>query len=277
MKRTGIDHPKVKRLASLLGISHSHAVGLCESLWHFTARHAIRGNVGKWANAEIAEGVWWPADDAEQLIEALVEARLVDRHAVHRLVVHDWHDHADESTKKTLKNKSWTFANQDAETESSPESFSTLPEDSGKDEKIQDSLSLSLSLSHSHKPKPKTSCPTLRSDEVDLELASWMWDLIREMQPDRKVPELEKWANTFRLIREQDGRTEADIRELFAWINKDEFWQTNVLSPSKLRAKWDDLKLKRERPNGKNQRNLVGAGQQYDPDAAAKDPDHGVW
>ena len=122
----------------------------------------------------------------------------------------------------------------------------------------------------------KTSCRTLRSDEQDSALATWTWKLIHDLQPTRKGPNLEKWANTFRLMRERDGRTEADIRALFAWANANDFWQSNILSPQKLREHWDTLKLKKDRPNGKSSnRNLVGAGQRHDPTAAERDPDHG--
>ena len=40
MKRSGIDHPKVKRLARCLGVRHHAAVGILEMLWHFAARTA---------------------------------------------------------------------------------------------------------------------------------------------------------------------------------------------------------------------------------------------
>lgn len=78
----------------------------------------------------------------------------------------------------------------------------------------------------------------------DRETASWIWDAIRAMQPTRKRPDLAKWADAIRLMRQRDGRTDQAIRETFAAANRDSFWRTNILSPDKLRAKWDDLRLK---------------------------------
>ncbi len=103
---------------------------------------------------------------------------------------------------------------------------------------------------------------TLRFDEQDLELAQWMFGLIQAMQPERKPPNLEAWANSFRLMREVDGRAPPEVRSLYEWINRDAFWRTNVLSPDTLREKWDDLQLKR-----KNDRhgNKPSAGKWYDP------------
>ena len=71
------------------------------------------------------------------------------------------------------------------------------------------------------------------------------FELIRRLQSDRKAPNLDAWANDIRLTFERDGRTEAEFRTLFEWANNDPFWQTNILSPGKLRQKWDDLQLKR--------------------------------
>ena len=83
-----------------------------------------------------------------------------------------------------------------------------------------------------------------KSGGPDLQTAEFIWDLIHEMQPDRKPPNLTTWANTIRLMRERDGRTHEQIRELFRRANQDEFWCTNILSPDKLRTKWDNLTLK---------------------------------
>lgn len=51
-------------------------------------------------------------------------------------------------------------------------------------------------------------------------------------------------------MRLQDNRSHYEICELFKWANDDDFWQKNILSPSKLRMKWDQLTTKRLRnPN----------------------------
>lgn len=59
-----------------------------------------------------------------------------------------------------------------------------------------------------------------------------------------KEPNWTDWANEIRLMCSQDGRTHKQICELFAKANRDPFWCKNILSPSKLREKWDDLTLK---------------------------------
>jgi hypothetical protein len=59
-----------------------------------------------------------------------------------------------------------------------------------------------------------------------------------------KEPNWADWANEIRLMSTQDGHTHKQICELFAKANRDPFWCKNILSPSKLREKWDDLTLK---------------------------------
>ncbi len=74
------------------------AVGLLERLWQFTMANAFRGDVGRYADDEIAEGVGWHGD-ATDLIAALKACGWLDESDAHRLVVHDWHEHAPKHVK----------------------------------------------------------------------------------------------------------------------------------------------------------------------------------
>lgn len=85
----------------------------------------------------------------------------------------------------------------------------------------------------------------------DRATASFMWELIQDLLPNAKRPNLDKWADTVRLMRERDGRMDLEIREVFSWANADTFWQSNILSPAKLRKQWDQLELKRRNGSGK--------------------------
>ena len=87
--------------------------------------------------------------------------------------------------------------------------------------------------------------------EADMATAQWIWERIHQMQPGRKTPNFDKWANAVRLMREQDGRTDEEIRALFTRVQADAFWSKNVLSPDTLRSKWDDLQLRLRKTNGK--------------------------
>lgn len=88
----------------------------------------------------------------------------------------------------------------------------------------------------------------------DMRLAKLFFNKILENNPDHKKPNLEMWANDIRLIRERDKRNEEQIEYLINWVQQHDFWQANVLSPAKLRQKFDQLvmQVKRDRETKSN-------------------------
>jgi hypothetical protein len=108
MKRGAPDHPKMKKLARALNINRGWAVGLLESLWHWTSKFAPQGDIGKHEDVDIAEGCFWDREPSE-LINALIETGWIERCDKHRLLVHDWHDHADEAVTKRLARSKLPF------------------------------------------------------------------------------------------------------------------------------------------------------------------------
>ncbi|WP_162287024.1 helix-turn-helix domain-containing protein [Pantoea stewartii] len=90
--------------------------------------------------------------------------------------------------------------------------------------------------------------------QEDLTCAQWIWKRVIRLYEQAagddgeivrpREPNWTNWANEVRLMRSQDGRTHRQICELFDRVNRDPFWCRNVLSPSKLRIKWDELMLK---------------------------------
>ena len=95
-----------------------------------------------------------------------------------------------------------------------------------------------------HKPKrePKKN---LRYEDGDMNIAKSIFNLIRNINPNHKEPKFDVWANDVRLMREQDNRSHHDILALFKYANSDDFWKSNILSPKKLRDKWDVLTIKK--------------------------------
>ncbi|EMN8531471.1 hypothetical protein RJO27_000810 [Enterobacter hormaechei] len=90
--------------------------------------------------------------------------------------------------------------------------------------------------------------------QEDLTCAQWMWSRIvrlyeKAAETDGELvrprePNWTAWANEIRLMRTVDGRTHKQICEMFSRVQRDPFWCRNVMSPSKLREKWDDLILR---------------------------------
>ena len=102
MKRGTPDHPKVSELAGKLGVQHYAAVGLLESMWHFTGRYSPRGNIGKFTDKAIADGVKWEREPVA-LIAGLYESGWLEQHTMYRLIVHHWAHHADQAVQKYLR------------------------------------------------------------------------------------------------------------------------------------------------------------------------------
>jgi hypothetical protein len=109
MKRGGPQHPKLRALARELEIDLSHAVGLAECLWHFAMSYALRGDVGRFSNADLSDAVGWTGV-ADRLIGALVVVRLIDQSEEHRLVLHGWSEHCDEAVHMALSRRRERFA-----------------------------------------------------------------------------------------------------------------------------------------------------------------------
>ena len=110
VKRGTITHPKFLHLCALLGEDDVLVAGRLEFMWHFTAQYAPDGAIGKWPDGAIATAVRWRKEPAE-LIDHLVAAGWLDQHDAHRLVVHDWHEHADDAVHSSLARARRYFAN----------------------------------------------------------------------------------------------------------------------------------------------------------------------
>lgn len=108
MKRGTPEHPKTHALAALLGVPHWGAVGLMEMLWHFAAQYAHSGDVGRFADEALARSLSYEGDPA-LLVSSLKVAGLLDPCACHRLRVHDWPDHADQTVQRVLAKRGAGF------------------------------------------------------------------------------------------------------------------------------------------------------------------------
>lgn len=65
-----------------------------------------------------------------------------------------------------------------------------------------------------------------------------------------KKAKAEEFTNHIRLMIEQDGRDLEELREVWGFLKKDQFWKENIQSTKKLRDKFDQL-ITKARNNGK--------------------------
>ncbi|NMP42209.1 phage replisome organizer [Enterococcus faecalis] len=107
-----------------------------------------------------------------------------------------------------------------------------------------------IDIDKDKKNRSKTSCKY--SDE-HLRLAEKLKNnLINDFPSEMKRVDIEKWADTFRLIEERDQQTIAAIDYVLDWLPTNSFWFGNIRSASKLRAQFEKLKfeIKNEKERG---------------------------
>jgi hypothetical protein len=127
-----------------------------------------------------------------------------------------------------------------------------------------------ITLTNNHKPITNNHKPKYNYTTDDLAVAEIIFDGICRLNPNHKKPNLESWANSIRLMRESDKRNHAEIRELFDWANHHYFWAKNILSPDKLREKFDTLVIQRNQELSRGQYNGQSQQPAIDNSAAGR-------
>ena len=83
-----------------------------------------------------------------------------------------------------------------------------------------------------------------------------------------------------RLLLDADGQPAAEVHDVIDWATRDDFWAPNILSAKKLRAKYDQLKMQRQRKQGRRQsqtddlfaESARRMGVRYDPENPFSNP-----
>jgi len=86
------------------------------------------------------------------------------------------------------------------------------------------------------------------SDSAEVRLSQLLLDLIRQRNPEHKSPDIEAWAKHVDLMIRLDRRHPEKIEQVIRWSQADAFWSKNILSPAKLREKFDQLVLQTGKP-----------------------------
>lgn len=110
------------------------------------------------------------------------------------------------------------------------------------------------------KPRPERFTPD------DYRLAERMAQAVLRVAPKSKAPDIAKWADTIRLMRERDGLTLGEITEVFRFAHNDSFWRTNILSPTKLREHFARLDAQMRIPTNEKRHTTSAARWAIDHD-----------
>ncbi len=78
-------------------------------------------------------------------------------------------------------------------------------------------------------------------------LANKLKNGIMANNPDHKKitePQLQGWADDMRKMLELDKRSYEQVSNMISWCQNDDFWKTNILSASKLRKQYDQMRVR---------------------------------
>ena len=78
-------------------------------------------------------------------------------------------------------------------------------------------------------------------DSPEMIEAAYLWEKIKGNNPEHRKPNLQVWADDVRKMNQLDHRPFEKIHKMIDWCQLDTFWQTNILSASKLRSKYDTM------------------------------------
>jgi len=83
-------------------------------------------------------------------------------------------------------------------------------------------------------------------DETSLyyKMTDYFYKLILKNNPQHKKPNYQKWSDDFRKLVELDKRDKDQVRKVMEFVQSDDFEMNNVLSPNKLRQRYDQLFMK---------------------------------
>ena len=208
--------PRILAMAAELSIPELHVIGCCWKVWSWADAHTLDGNAIRVTDVTL---------DRFTSVTGFAHA---------------------------LRSVGWL------EGESGAISFPRFAEHNGQTAKKRGETAIRVAKSRNAKRVTDVTqkvLPEKRREEKntnttpayqpeDLQTAERFWGKIEAMQPGRKKPNLEAWAKTCRLMREADKRSGDDVLRLLARVQQDSFWFKQILSPDKIREKWDDLQLK---------------------------------
>lgn len=249
MKREALNHPKMLDLASRLDCSLATAIGHVTLLINWVADFAIRGDVGKWPDGAIARGCGFTVADttvATTVVTAFVDAGWLDRHDEHRLILHDWPDHAERWVRAKLAATNQSFLACYSDITKSDTTVDTVV-DTVVDTPPRDQTKPNQTEPNRTNPKSLTLPKLINSERNRKQLADWL--TVRSQSHQLKPPISEiSWEATL-----QKNNHWSESQWFDALRLSTEVASVNLCDPT------------RPKPNGKPKKD-----NQYPPMAPAK-------
>lgn len=84
---------------------------------------------------------------------------------------------------------------------------------------------------------------TYDEDSIHYQLASSLFEKIKNKNPEARTPNLQNWSDDIRKMIEIDNRKPEQVENMIAWCQSHDFWSGIILSGKKLRDKYDQMRI----------------------------------
>ena len=156
----------------------------------------------------------------------------------------------DLSSDKSVVNSSVNSSDNSGDISGDNSSDNSVPLNKTKQDKTKQN---NISSSESPTPNEKKAEPEKKAKKKydhqsePYRLANKLKNGIMANNPDHKKitePQLQGWADDMRKMLELDKRSYEQVSNMISWCQNDDFWKTNILSASKLRKQYDQMRVR---------------------------------
>lgn len=106
--------------------------------------------------------------------------------------------------------------------------------------------------------------PKSKISDVDVENAYLLYEKMLLNFPNSQIPNMQKWADEFRLLREKLQQPDETVKFIIDWSQNDSFWKGNIRSAATFRDKYDRLYIQAESEVKKQQQKPMGFNDIYE-------------
>lgn len=247
-------HPKVVRILSATKSDKFRVIGGLHAVWSVFDTHSADGRLGGYTPETMDHIIGWSG-----FSDAMISVGWLGSDGPETLILPEFDEHNGKSGKRRAEDQKRKRDTRKDPADVRNESGQNADKKRTREEKRREDTE-----EEQERPAQEPDAPLCddsnqaspdgerrkkrRFTEEDRTCANYLFGRVLAVLPTAKPPNWDAWSDDVRLMREIDKHEHREICELFSWASKDSFWCRNILSPSKLREKWDQLAIQRQQP-----------------------------
>ncbi len=115
-------------------------------------------------------------------------------------------------------------------------------------------------IGHDSVHNPASESELTKTDAIASDLSTYLFEEIQKRMPKFKKPNMKEWAAVMHRMVRIDKREVFEIMEVITWLKNDDWYAANILSPTSLRKKFDEIVSKMML---KDKKTLMSQNRQY--------------